>query len=182
MKMRERDKLENARRYQEPDDVPSAIYVIDAKKESTSPSPRRRKAEIPVIAIADTNADPDVIDYVIPGNDDAIRAIGSCSPPRLQRRLRGSVLAWAVSAPRRRPVKRRPGWRAQTCPLLSGRSLLRASRCAKEPWRTPWHPGCGGHPDLGRCCRAKKSEITRKTTYILPRLRRLLRGGADHPI
>jgi small subunit ribosomal protein S2 len=54
--------------------LPGAIFVIDAKKEHIAVS-EARKLEIPVIAIADTNCDPDLIDYLIPGNDDAIRAI-----------------------------------------------------------------------------------------------------------
>ena len=75
MRMREREKLEKALGgIKNLNDVPSAIYVIDAKKEHIAIS-EARKLEIPVIAIADTNCDPDVIDYVIPGNDDAIRAI-----------------------------------------------------------------------------------------------------------
>ena len=75
MRMREREKLEKALGgIKNLSDVPSAIYVIDAKKEHIAIS-EARKLEIPVIAIADTNCDPDVLDYVIPGNDDAIRAI-----------------------------------------------------------------------------------------------------------
>ena len=75
MRMREREKLEKALGgIKNLNDVPSAIYVIDAKKEHIAIS-EARKLDIPVIAIADTNCDPDVIDYVIPGNDDAIRAI-----------------------------------------------------------------------------------------------------------
>ena len=54
--------------------LPGAVFVIDAKKEHIAIA-EARKLEIPVVAIADTNCDPDVIDYVIPGNDDAIRAI-----------------------------------------------------------------------------------------------------------
>ena len=54
--------------------LPGAMFVIDAKKEHIAIS-EARKLEIPIVAIADTNCDPDVIDYVIPGNDDAIRAI-----------------------------------------------------------------------------------------------------------
>lgn len=74
-RMREREKLEKALGgIKNLSDVPSAIYVIDAKKEHIAIS-EARKLEIPVIAIADTNCDPDVLDYVIPGNDDAIRAI-----------------------------------------------------------------------------------------------------------
>lgn len=75
MKMRERDKLERALGgIKNMSELPAAVYVIDARKEHIAIS-EARKLEIPVIAVADTNADPDVIDYVIPGNDDAIRAI-----------------------------------------------------------------------------------------------------------
>ncbi len=54
--------------------LPGALFVVDAKKEHIAVS-EARKLEIPVIAIADTNCDPDLIDYLIPGNDDAIRAV-----------------------------------------------------------------------------------------------------------
>ena len=54
--------------------LPGAIFVIDCKKESIAVK-EARKLGIPVVAIVDTNCDPDEIDYVIPGNDDAIRAI-----------------------------------------------------------------------------------------------------------
>lgn len=53
--------------------MPSAIFVIDTKKEHIAVT-EARKLGIPVIAIVDTNCDPDVIDYIIPGNDDAIRS------------------------------------------------------------------------------------------------------------
>jgi small subunit ribosomal protein S2 len=53
--------------------VPDAIFVIDTKKEHIAVT-EARKLGLPVIAVVDTNCDPDVIDYVIPGNDDAIRA------------------------------------------------------------------------------------------------------------
>jgi small subunit ribosomal protein S2 len=54
--------------------LPSAIFVIDTIKEKTAVLEANRLG-IPVVAIVDTNCDPDEIDYVIPGNDDAIRAI-----------------------------------------------------------------------------------------------------------
>lgn len=54
--------------------LPGAIFVIDPAKEYIAINEARR-LEIPVVAVADTNADPDLIDYVIPGNDDAIRSI-----------------------------------------------------------------------------------------------------------
>ena len=54
--------------------LPGAVFIIDPKKEHIAVE-EARKLEIPIIAITDTNCDPDLIDYVIPGNDDAIRAI-----------------------------------------------------------------------------------------------------------
>jgi small subunit ribosomal protein S2 len=54
--------------------LPEAIFVIDPKKEYIAVT-EARKLKIPVIAVVDTNCDPDLIDYIIPGNDDAIRAI-----------------------------------------------------------------------------------------------------------
>jgi small subunit ribosomal protein S2 len=54
--------------------LPSAVFVIDTKKEHTAVLEARR-LEIPVIALADTNTDPDEMDYPIPANDDAIRAV-----------------------------------------------------------------------------------------------------------
>ncbi|MGE4552360.1 MAG: 30S ribosomal protein S2 [Desulfovibrionaceae bacterium] len=55
-------------------DLPQCAFVIDPKREHIAVQ-ECRKLHIPVVAIVDTNCDPDVIDYVIPGNDDAIRAI-----------------------------------------------------------------------------------------------------------
>jgi small subunit ribosomal protein S2 len=56
------------------DELPGAVFVVDPKKEAIAVR-EANKLKIPVIAIADTNCDPDDIDYIIPGNDDAIRAI-----------------------------------------------------------------------------------------------------------
>ena len=55
--------------------LPSAIWVVDTKKEHLAVA-EAKKLGIPVIAILDTNCDPDEVDYKIPGNDDAIRSIG----------------------------------------------------------------------------------------------------------
>ncbi len=54
--------------------LPSALFVIDPRKERNAIA-EARKLHIPIVAIVDTNCDPDEVDYVIPGNDDAIRAI-----------------------------------------------------------------------------------------------------------
>ena len=54
--------------------LPGALFIVDTRKERNAIA-EAHKLGIPVVAIADTNCDPDEIDYVIPGNDDAIRAI-----------------------------------------------------------------------------------------------------------
>jgi small subunit ribosomal protein S2 len=54
--------------------LPSAIFVVDPKKERIAIR-EARTLGIPVVAIVDTNCDPDEVDFVIPGNDDAIRAV-----------------------------------------------------------------------------------------------------------
>mgnify|MGYP002521828056 FL=1 len=73
----------------EMDTLPSAVFVVDTRKERNAVL-EAKKLGIPVIAIVDTNCDPDDADYIIPGNDDAIRAI----------KLIASSLADAVIAAR----------------------------------------------------------------------------------
>ena len=65
--------------------LPGALFVVDPRKEHNAIA-EARKLHIPIVAIVDTNCDPDEVDYVIPGNDDAIRAI----------RLISSVMANAI--------------------------------------------------------------------------------------
>ena len=66
--------------------LPGALFIVDPRKERNAIA-EARKLHIPIVAIVDTNCDPDEIDYVIPGNDDAIRAI----------RLIASTMANAVT-------------------------------------------------------------------------------------
>lgn len=65
--------------------LPSCVFIVDPKKEHNAIE-EARKLGIPIVAIVDTNCDPDEVDYIIPGNDDAIRGI----------KLISSVLADAV--------------------------------------------------------------------------------------
>jgi len=55
-------------------ELPSALFVVDPRKERIAIA-EARKLGIPIVSIVDTNCDPDEVDYVIPGNDDAIRAV-----------------------------------------------------------------------------------------------------------
>jgi small subunit ribosomal protein S2 len=72
---KEREKLEkNLRGIKGMKTVPDAVFVIDTRKEAIAVA-EARKLKIPVVGIVDTNCDPDEVDFVIPGNDDALRAI-----------------------------------------------------------------------------------------------------------
>jgi small subunit ribosomal protein S2 len=84
--------------------VPSAIFVIDTKKEHIAVTEANRLG-IPVVAVVDTNCDPDVIDFVIPGNDDAIR-----SATLLSRVIADAVVEGHFIAEKRNA---RPGTRAE---------------------------------------------------------------------
>jgi len=71
----EKEKLErNLGGMQSLERLPDAVFVIDTKKEQIAVN-EARKLGLPIIAIVDTNCDPDEVDYVIPGNDDAIRSV-----------------------------------------------------------------------------------------------------------
>ncbi len=72
---RERKKLEkNLRGIRDMDRLPDALFVVDSNRESIAVQ-EATKLNIPIIAVVDTNGDPDHVDYVIPGNDDALRAV-----------------------------------------------------------------------------------------------------------
>ena len=75
MMRREKEKLERTLGgIRDMSKLPSAVWIVDTKKEHLAVS-EARKLGIPVVAILDTNCDPDEVDYGIPGNDDAIRAV-----------------------------------------------------------------------------------------------------------
>jgi small subunit ribosomal protein S2 len=72
---KEREQLErNLSGIKDMPGLPGAIFIVDPKKERIAIA-EARKLTVPIVAIVDTNCDPDEVDYVIPGNDDAIRAI-----------------------------------------------------------------------------------------------------------
>ncbi|MDR9757553.1 MAG: 30S ribosomal protein S2 [Thermacetogeniaceae bacterium] len=71
----EKEKLERfLKGIKDMDDLPGALFIVDTRKEQIAVR-EAHKLGIPTIGIVDTNCDPDEIDYVIPGNDDAIRAV-----------------------------------------------------------------------------------------------------------
>jgi small subunit ribosomal protein S2 len=72
--------------------LPGAIFVIDPKREHLAIQEARR-LKIPVIAITDTNCDPDLVDFVIPGNDDAIRSVRLITAAIADAAIQGSMQA-----------------------------------------------------------------------------------------
>ncbi len=91
--------------------LPGALFVIDPKKEHIAVSEANR-LQIPVVAIVDTNCDPDMIDYVIPGNDDAIRSIKLFTANIADAAAEGSAIYQETRAPQQeqqqdRETKRR---------------------------------------------------------------------------
>src|SRR5258708_25075238 len=97
---REKDKLEKTLGgIREMQKVPTAVWIVDTKKEHIAVG-EARKLHIPVVAILDTNCDPDEVDYKIPGNDDAIRSVAL-----LTRVVADAVADGLVSRPAAGPAK-----------------------------------------------------------------------------
>ena len=85
--------------------LPAAIFIVDPKKEHNAVL-EARKLNIPIIAIVDTNCDPDEVDYVIPGNDDAIRAVKLITAAMANAILEGKQgEQFAEEAPAEAPVE-----------------------------------------------------------------------------
>ena len=90
--------------------LPGALFIVDPRKERNAIA-EARKLHIPIVAIVDTNCDPDEIDYVIPGNDDAIRAIKLISATManaVQEGKQGEDVAEEVPAPEAAPAPEAP--------------------------------------------------------------------------
>ncbi len=84
--------------------LPAAIFIVDPKKEHNAVA-EARKLNIPIIAIVDTNCDPDEIDYVIPGNDDAIRAVKLITSTMANAVLEGKQGEQFAAEPTEAPVE-----------------------------------------------------------------------------
>jgi len=83
--------------------LPAALFIVDPRKEHNAIA-EARKLGIPIVAIVDTNCDPDEIDYIIPGNDDAIRAIRLIAQAMASAVVEGRQGADAAEADEAEPV------------------------------------------------------------------------------
>ena len=98
--------------------LPDAVFIVDTKKEQIAVD-EARKLKIPVIGIVDTNCDPDEVDFVIPGNDDALRAIRLFASRMADAVLNGRGMKESADAERdaaRRRRRRRPASRPPRAP------------------------------------------------------------------
>ena len=84
--------------------LPKAMFIVDPHKERIAVA-EARKLNIPIVAIVDTNCDPDEIDYVIPGNDDAIRAIRLIASAMASAAIEGRQGEDAAEAPAEAPAE-----------------------------------------------------------------------------
>ena len=172
MLTREKNKLERSLGgIRDMQKVPSAIWVVDTNKEHLAVA-EARKLNIPIIAILDTNCDPDLVDYPIPGNDDAIRSaalltkvVASAVAEGLQARARTS--AATATRPRPRAPSRSPS---------GSRSCLRAPprplpRPPKVPAPAP--PRQTSKPNR----RPRKADMANYTAADVKRLRELTGAG-----
>jgi small subunit ribosomal protein S2 len=102
---RERKHLkQNLEGIQEMTRVPDILFVIDSNKEAIAVR-EARKLGVPVVAVVDTNCDPDEVDYVIPGNDDALRAIRLFTNKIAEAVIEGRTLATEAEFAGERPVE-----------------------------------------------------------------------------
>jgi small subunit ribosomal protein S2 len=111
--------------------LPDAIFVVDTRKEKIAVD-EARKLKIPVIGIVDTNCDPDEVDYVIPGNDDALRAIRLFTSRVADAVISGRGLRESAHADTGEPAgetddRRRPVARQATRPVRAEQATSPAS-------------------------------------------------------
>lgn len=109
--------------------LPGALFVIDPKKEHIAVSEANR-LQIPVVAIVDTNCDPDMIDYVIPGNDDAIRSIKLFTANIADAAAEGSAIYAETRAPQQEQQESRRRDRDEQNDDRPGPKVDRVSRAA----------------------------------------------------
>jgi len=129
---RERKKLEkNLSGIKEMGSLPDALFVIDTKLESIAIK-EAAKLGIPIIGVADTNCDPDEIGYIIPGNDDALRAIRLITDTIAQAYLDGRAVFEAQQKELAEKVEKQRQFQAQQAAAAAAEAAARRSVEAKE--------------------------------------------------
>ena len=129
---RERDKLNKSLGgIREMTRTPSAVWIVDTNKEHLAVE-EARKLQIPIIGILDSNCDPDLVDFPIPGNDDAIRAVGL-----LTRVVADAVAEGLIARSGAKPAPRAPRPWAPRSRWPSGSASCSAATPRRPPSRRP---------------------------------------------
>ena len=165
---REKDKLEqDPRRHpRHAASVPSAVWIVDTKKEHIAVG-EARKLGIPVVAILDTNCDPDEVDYPIPGNDDAIRSVALLTRVIADAVAEGLIARAGrqADAGRAAPAEPLAEWERE---LLERRARLaaeapsRRGRCRRARGRRPSSPTLPPRPRPPRPPRPTQADAARR--------------------
>jgi small subunit ribosomal protein S2 len=130
---RERKKLEkNLSGIKDMGSLPDALFVIDTRLEAIAIK-EAAKLGIPIIGVADTNCDPDEIDYIIPGNDDALRAIRLITDTISQAYLDGKAVFEAQQKELSEQMEKQRQIQAQQAAAAAAESAARRSAEIKEP-------------------------------------------------
>ena len=116
--------------------LPDAIFVIDSNKEQIAVR-EARKLGIPVVAVVDTNCDPSEVDYVIPGNDDALRAIRLFTSKISDSIAEGAQLMTDKQVADMRRRRAGPGARSAARRRRCGKAELHARKPPRTRWSTP---------------------------------------------
>jgi len=109
--------------------LPDAVFVVDTKKEKIAVD-EARKLKIPVIGIVDTNCDPDEVDFVIPGNDDALRAIRLFASRIADSVMTGRDMKQSIDAENARQAAEEAAANADSDPRRAVRPQRRAREAA----------------------------------------------------
>ena len=150
--------------------LPDALFVVDTRKEKIAVD-EARKLKIPVIGVVDTNCDPDEVDYVIPGNDDALRAdpavcVADCR--------RGARRPWY---PRVSPGRRRIG-RRRSRPSGRDREVRSGRRDPNKPHRRPPSSAARAIDSrAGRACPRRRSYVQTSSCQLPARGTQVHRSG-----
>ena len=180
---RERDKLDKTLGgIREMTRTPSAVWIVDTNKEHLAVE-EARKLRIPIIGILDSNCDPDQVDFPIPGNDDAIRAVGLLTRVVADAVADGLIARSGAkterAAPRSAPRSRWPSGSASCCRATPTRPPCRPPvadrRCGRDrgarPPRRPARPPRPPRPRPRRRPRRAAEALPRPPPRLRPRRR-----------
>lgn len=175
---RERKQLEkNLSGIKDMSALPDALFVIDTKKEDIAIH-EARKLGIPIIGVADTNCDPDDIDYIIPGNDDALRAIRLITATIAQAYLDGKAIYEAQQKELAEQMEKQRQIQAQQAAAAREAAARVAAAAAEAAARRSAEGGEAAEAPPAEGADARPKTMVRKALQRKPKARKLESEGA----